>query len=300
MYWTTLRHRQIGHHSADDILKCIFLTENVWISIEISLKLFFLRVQNKYSVISWDIGFAPARSQDHYLSQWWLVSDGYYRIYASLGLNELKDLVMWDYWYACSFGPVCIWPARINHPLNTWRSNNVVIMSKRRHFDVITSKWRRFDVITMSLLRNVSAVHVFADVYNFPGKPLKLFHSNLTSTCENCGGHVDDLLPPKHQRFFLPPLSWEPLIQSLHKLVVITPKPCFSSGRSLVGHFLDECFSIFFGRKTKYWPYHRNGWVVTVIARSVVFAFLAGWFGLWAPVSLFQSEYLEWFGRLLK
>ena len=42
-------------------------------------------------------------------------------------------------------------------PLNTWRNNNVVITSKRRHFDVITSKLRRFDVTTMSLLRNVSA-----------------------------------------------------------------------------------------------------------------------------------------------
>ena len=42
-------------------------------------------------------------------------------------------------------------------PPNTWRSNNVVITSKRRHFDVITSKWRRFDaVITTSLLRNES------------------------------------------------------------------------------------------------------------------------------------------------
>ena len=42
-------------------------------------------------------------------------------------------------------------------PLNTWRINNVVITSKRRHFDVITSKWRCFDVITTSLLPNVSA-----------------------------------------------------------------------------------------------------------------------------------------------
>ena len=33
---------------------------------------------------------------------------------------------------------------------------NVVITSKRRHFDVITSKWRRFDVIMTSLLRHVS------------------------------------------------------------------------------------------------------------------------------------------------
>ena len=46
---------------------------------------------------------------------------------------------------------------RCQFPLNTWRNNNVVITSKRRHFDVITSKWRRFGVITTSLLRNVSA-----------------------------------------------------------------------------------------------------------------------------------------------
>ena len=44
-----------------------------------------------------------------------------------------------------------------NGPLNTWRNNNVVTTSKRRHFDVITSKWRRLDVITTSLLRNVFA-----------------------------------------------------------------------------------------------------------------------------------------------
>ena len=44
-----------------------------------------------------------------------------------------------------------------SNPLNTWRNNNVVITSKRRHFDVITSKWRCFDVITTSLLRNVFA-----------------------------------------------------------------------------------------------------------------------------------------------
>ena len=34
-----LRPRQKGRHFADDILKCIFLNENVWIPIEISLKL---------------------------------------------------------------------------------------------------------------------------------------------------------------------------------------------------------------------------------------------------------------------
>ena len=34
----TLRPRQNGRHFADDILKCIFFNENVWIPIEISLK----------------------------------------------------------------------------------------------------------------------------------------------------------------------------------------------------------------------------------------------------------------------
>ena len=34
----TLKPRQNGRHFADDILKCIFFNENVWIPIEISLK----------------------------------------------------------------------------------------------------------------------------------------------------------------------------------------------------------------------------------------------------------------------
>ena len=34
----TLRPRQNGHHFRDDIFKCIFLNENAWISIKISLK----------------------------------------------------------------------------------------------------------------------------------------------------------------------------------------------------------------------------------------------------------------------
>ena len=49
--------------------------------------------------------------------------------------------------------PILEWIRKI--PVNTWRNDNVVIASKRRHFDVITSKWRRFGVTTTSLLRNV-------------------------------------------------------------------------------------------------------------------------------------------------
>ena len=36
--FNTLRPRRNGRHFPDDILKCIFLNENVWIPIEISLK----------------------------------------------------------------------------------------------------------------------------------------------------------------------------------------------------------------------------------------------------------------------
>ena len=36
--FNTLRPRQDGCHFPDDIFKCIFLSENVWISIKISLK----------------------------------------------------------------------------------------------------------------------------------------------------------------------------------------------------------------------------------------------------------------------
>ena len=38
LIFNTLRPRQNGHHFADDMLKCIFLNENAWISIKISLK----------------------------------------------------------------------------------------------------------------------------------------------------------------------------------------------------------------------------------------------------------------------
>ena len=37
-HFNSLRPRQNGRHFADDIFKCIFLNENIWIPIEISLK----------------------------------------------------------------------------------------------------------------------------------------------------------------------------------------------------------------------------------------------------------------------
>ena len=76
-------------HFAKDILKCIFLNENAWILIKISLKFVPKGPVNNIpalvQIMAWH------RSGDkHYLNQWWLF---YGCIYASLGLNE------WMAWY---------------------------------------------------------------------------------------------------------------------------------------------------------------------------------------------------------
>ena len=67
----TLRPRQNGRHFID-IFKCIFLNENVWILIKISLKCIpnvrIINIQHLFR--SW-LGADQAPS--HYLNQWWLV-----------------------------------------------------------------------------------------------------------------------------------------------------------------------------------------------------------------------------------
>ena len=81
----TLRPRQNGRHFADDMFKCIFLNENVWIPIEISLTFVpkgpINNIPALVQIMAW---CRPGKS--HYLKQWWLI---YRRIYASLGLSEL-------------------------------------------------------------------------------------------------------------------------------------------------------------------------------------------------------------------
>ena len=85
MTFNTLRSRQNGRYFTDGIFKRIFVNENVWIAVDISLKF-----------IDSDNGFAPTRRQ----AIIW-IKDGlvYWRIYASLGPNELKVLnkVIWRY-----------------------------------------------------------------------------------------------------------------------------------------------------------------------------------------------------------
>ena len=86
MTLSSLRPRPNRRHFADDIFKCIFENENEWISPRISLKFVLkVRINNIPSLFIYLLGAVQATS--HYLNQWWLV---YWRIYASLGLNELN------------------------------------------------------------------------------------------------------------------------------------------------------------------------------------------------------------------
>ena len=84
-----IRPRQNGRRFPDDVFKCIFLNENISTSIKISLKFVPKVPILQYSSIGSYIGLAPFRRQAIiWTRQWWLV---YWRIYASLGLNELTE-----------------------------------------------------------------------------------------------------------------------------------------------------------------------------------------------------------------
>ena len=82
----TLRPGENGRHFPDDIFKCIFLNEDIWISIKFSLKFVpkgpIDNISALVQIMAWR---RPGAS--HYLNQWWLY---YRRIYGSLVLNELK------------------------------------------------------------------------------------------------------------------------------------------------------------------------------------------------------------------
>ena len=81
----TLRPRQDGRHFADDRFKCIFLNENVSVSIKISLKFDpngpYNNIPALVQIMAW------RRPGDKPLSEPMMVLR---RIYASLGLNELN------------------------------------------------------------------------------------------------------------------------------------------------------------------------------------------------------------------
>ena len=115
----TLRPRQNGHHFPDDIFKCIFLNENVWIMIKNSLKFVpkgpISNIPALVQIMAWH---RPGNKP--FLTQCWLV---YRRIYASVGLNELTlscPLSSWCYYHTghqqASFWPIS--PIFVNIPWN--------------------------------------------------------------------------------------------------------------------------------------------------------------------------------------
>ena len=88
----TLRLKQNVHDSANDSFKCIFLNENVWIWIKMSLKFVPKGSVNNISalvqIMAWH------QPGDKSLSESMILN--YQCIYASLGLNELKRRQEWD------------------------------------------------------------------------------------------------------------------------------------------------------------------------------------------------------------
>ena len=81
-----LKPKQDGYHFADNIFKCIFLNDNEWISLNISLKFIpKVRINNIPALVQI---MACRRPGDKPLSEPMMVI--YWCIYVSLSLNELK------------------------------------------------------------------------------------------------------------------------------------------------------------------------------------------------------------------
>ena len=163
----TLRPRQDGRHFPNDIFKCIFLNENVHISIRISLKFVPRGPVNKIPALV------------HYLNQSWLV---YWRIYASLGLNELNSFV-------------CFAIGRFQAPVTLqWCHNERDSVSNHRRLDCLSNHLFRHRSKKTSELRAIGFVRgttppvtrnmfLFDDVImSLPGAILAKGNSNKSFT----------------------------------------------------------------------------------------------------------------------
>ena len=89
----TLRPRQDGRYFPDDIFKCVFLNENVRISMKLSLKFVCKSPINNIHALVQILAWRRRGDKPFFLNQWWL---DYWRIYASrilIGLNHYSDLL---------------------------------------------------------------------------------------------------------------------------------------------------------------------------------------------------------------
>ena len=80
----TLRLRQNGRHYAHDMFKCIFLYENAWIPIWISLKFVPKGPINNIFSTGSDNGLAPTRRKAIIWTNDGLITDAYMRHSASM------------------------------------------------------------------------------------------------------------------------------------------------------------------------------------------------------------------------
>ena len=87
--FNSLRPRQNGRLFADDTFKCIFLNENIRISTKNSLKFVPKGLINNIPALVLIMAWPRPGDKPLYLNQCWL---DHWRIYASLGLNELKQM----------------------------------------------------------------------------------------------------------------------------------------------------------------------------------------------------------------
>ena len=183
----SLRPRQMAAILADDIFKWIFLNENVITSLEISLKSVpkgpINNIPALVQIMAWRRPGDKPVSEPMMVSllthicvtrpRWVKVNNVSKRGPMQRTRHQLCICVRVFIVYSKHNG------AGYTIPVNTWRNNNVVIASKRRHFDVITSKWRRFGVITTSLLRNV-----FAGIYHRSNFITRLSSKWICSHCQ--------------------------------------------------------------------------------------------------------------------
>ena len=101
-HWTTYLLNTLRCHFLDNIFKCIFVNENIWIPIKISLKFVPKGPIHNFPALGQMMAWRRTGDKPYHLNQWWLVHWRIYiyiiYIYESLGLNELKSVHLEDGW----------------------------------------------------------------------------------------------------------------------------------------------------------------------------------------------------------
>ena len=91
LWVNTLRPRQNGCYFPDNIFKCIFLNENIWILLKISLKFVPKVWINNISALVL-IMVLPQQAPSHYLNLWCLV---YWCIYEAKSMTTFPLVCIW-------------------------------------------------------------------------------------------------------------------------------------------------------------------------------------------------------------